>query len=173
MTLTTRDVYFSRTDGKPLKFYIRTLDGYKLAAAPETDPIFGILYQPVTAEVAKNYLLWKRRGRRMQDPFVPKSQYFNPSTGEPVRWYARLPNGKLEFFIFTLPGFHLSTGCGSTWRPWRPSKNTRSNESRKIRQRQAQTKPQRQVAHFRRRRSSRHRARRQAHFRARLTPCVR
>ena len=44
----------------------------------------------------------------MQDPFVPKSQYFNPSTGEPVRWYARLPNGKLEFF--TLPGFHPKYG---------------------------------------------------------------
>ena len=29
----TRDVYFSRTDGRPLKYFIQTLDGYKFAAA--------------------------------------------------------------------------------------------------------------------------------------------
>ena len=44
----------------------------------------------------------------MQDPSLPERQYFSPSTGGALRWYARLPNGKLEFF--TLPGFHPQYG---------------------------------------------------------------
>src|SRR5205823_9278402 len=138
----------------PLKFYIQTLDGYNLAAAPGTDPIFGIPYQPITAEVAKNYLLWKRRGGRMQDPFVPKSQYFNPSTGEPVRWYARLPNGKLEFF--TLPGFHPKYGMRLDPATLEAVHEYEKQRIEEIRERQSQTKPQRQVAHLRRRRSGSH-----------------
>jgi hypothetical protein len=68
MEFATRDVYFSRADGHPLRFYIRTLDGYKFAAAPGTDPVYGINYQPITAAVAKEYLLWQKRGGKMQDP---------------------------------------------------------------------------------------------------------
>jgi hypothetical protein len=104
----TRDVYFSRTDGRPLKYYIRTLDGYKFAAASGTDPVYGVLYQPITAEVAGHYMLWKARGGQMLDPSVPDSEYFNPGTGEPLRWYARLPNGRID--MFTLPGFHPTYG---------------------------------------------------------------
>ena len=104
----TRDVYFSRTDGRPLRYFIQTLDGYKFAAAPGTDPVYGIPYQPITAEVARHYMLWKARGGQMQDPSVPEAQYFNPGTGEPLRWYAKLPNGRID--MFTLPGFHPTYG---------------------------------------------------------------
>src|SRR5437667_7266871 len=34
MEIVTREVYFSRTDGRPLKYFIQTLDGYKFAASP-------------------------------------------------------------------------------------------------------------------------------------------
>src|SRR5947209_15609192 len=44
----------------------------------------------------------------MQDPSVPETQYFSPSTGEPLRWYATLPNGRID--MFTLPGFHPTYG---------------------------------------------------------------
>jgi hypothetical protein len=44
----------------------------------------------------------------MQDPSVPEAQYFNPATGEPLRWYAKLPNGHID--MFTLPGFHPKYG---------------------------------------------------------------
>src|SRR6266704_1329007 len=93
MEVVTRDVYFSRTDGRPLRYFVQTLDGYKFAAAPGTDPVYGVAYQPITAEVAHHYILWKARGGQMQDPSVPETQYFSPATGEPLRWYATLPNG--------------------------------------------------------------------------------
>src|SRR3989442_12008689 len=108
MEVVTRDVYFSRTDGRPLKYFIQTLDGYKFAAAPGTDPVYGISYQPITAEVAHHYILWKARGGKMQDPSVPETQYFSSSTGEPLRWYAKLPDGRID--MFTLPGFHPTYG---------------------------------------------------------------
>src|SRR6266852_2799126 len=108
MEVVTRDVYFSRTDGRPLKYFIQTLDGYKFAAAPGIDPVYGVSYQPITAEVARHYILWKARGGRMQDASVPEAQYFSPSTGEPLRWYAKLPDGRID--MFTLPGFHPTYG---------------------------------------------------------------
>src|SRR5713101_6381908 len=108
MEVVTRDVYSSRADGRPLRYFIQTLDGYKFAAAPGTDPIYGVPYQPITAEVAHQYMLWKARGGQMQDPSVPEAQYFNPGTGEPLRWYAKLPNGRID--MFTLPGFHPTYG---------------------------------------------------------------
>jgi hypothetical protein len=77
MEFLTRDVYFSRADGHPQKYYIQTLDGFKLADAPGVDPVYGIPYQPITQDVTKQYLLWKNQGGKMQDPSVPKNQYFS------------------------------------------------------------------------------------------------
>ena len=107
MEFVTRNVYFSRA-GKPARFYIKTLDGYKFAATPGTDPVHGIRYKTMTAEVAREYFLWQKRGGKIQDPTVPENRFFNPSTGDPVRWYAELPNGEIE--LFTLPGFHPTYG---------------------------------------------------------------
>src|SRR5438876_9295859 len=44
----------------------------------------------------------------MQDPAIPDDQYFSPATGEPLRWYAKLPDGRID--MFTLPGFHPTYG---------------------------------------------------------------
>jgi hypothetical protein len=104
MEFATREVYFSRADGHTLRYYIRTLDGYKFAAAPGTDPVYGINYQPITAAVAQEYLLWQKCGGKMQDPGLSESQFFSPSTGDALRWYARRPDGRID--VFTLPGFH-------------------------------------------------------------------
>lgn len=104
----TRDVYFARSDGRPLRHYILTLDGYKFAATPGTDPVYGIPYSPVTADVARAYMLWKRRGGNIEDPTLPKGRYFDPGTGEPLRWYAVTPDKKID--MFTLPGFHPTYG---------------------------------------------------------------
>jgi len=108
MEFVTRDVYFSRNDGRPLKYYVQTLEGYKLAVSPGTDPVYGLPFRPINQEVAKHYLLWKKRGGKMQDPSLPKGQYFSPATGDPLRWYARLPDGQID--MFTLPGFHPKYG---------------------------------------------------------------
>jgi hypothetical protein len=108
MEIVTRDVYFSRADGRPLKYYIQTLDGYKFAALPGVDPVYGLPYQPITADVARHYIVWKRRGGKMQDRNLPQDQNFNAATGDPLRWYARRPDGRID--MFTLPGFHPTYG---------------------------------------------------------------
>ncbi len=108
MSIITRGVYFSRSDGRPLKYYIQTLDGYRFSDSPDVDPVYGVRYMPVTAEVANHYLLWKRHGGKMQDLPLKDGRYFNPATGEPLCWYAALPNGNIE--LFALPGFHLKYG---------------------------------------------------------------
>jgi hypothetical protein len=107
MHLITRDVYFSRADGQPQKYYIKVLEGFKLADAPGVDPIWGIPYQPITKEVAKEYILWKIRTME-QAPPIPEGLYFSPSTGEPLAWYAKTPEGAIE--VFSLPGFHPTYG---------------------------------------------------------------
>ena len=106
--LVTRGVYFSRSDGKPLKYYIQTLDGYRFSDSPDVDPVYGVRYMPITAEAAGNYLLWKKHGGRMQDSVPSDGRYFNPATGEPLCWYAALPDGMIE--LFSLPGFHPKFG---------------------------------------------------------------
>jgi len=109
MDYVTRDVYFSRKDGTPLKYYIRTLDGYTLASTPGTDPVWGVPYKPITKEVARDVLLSKRRGGNIQDPSLPEGRYFDPATGEALRWYAKSPDGAID--MFTLPGFHPAYGA--------------------------------------------------------------
>jgi hypothetical protein len=108
MELVTRDVYFSRANGRPLKYYIQTLDGYKFSATPGTDPVYGIPYRPITQEMARTYIVWRARGGQMQDPSLPEGLNFNPGTGEALRWYARRPDGRID--LFTLPGFHPTYG---------------------------------------------------------------
>ena len=108
MDIATSGVYFSRADGHPLKYYILTLDGFKLSSSPGTDPVHGVAYRPVTSEVAKAYILWKRRGGPTQDPAPPEGRYFDPATGEPLSWYAETPAGRID--MFALPGFHPKYG---------------------------------------------------------------
>ena len=108
MELVTRDVYFSRADGRPLKYYVATLVGYKLASSPGVDPVYGVPYRPITSEVARDLILWNKRGGRMQDPALPEGRYFDPATGEPLRWYAVAPDGRID--MFALPGFDPKFG---------------------------------------------------------------
>src|SRR5438132_3043130 len=98
MEVVTRDVYFSRADGHPLRYFIQTRDGYKFAAAPGTDPVYGVPYQPITAEAAQHYILWKARGGNIQDPALPEGRYFDLGTGAPLRWYAKIPDGRIDMF---------------------------------------------------------------------------
>jgi len=91
MGIVTQNVYFSRADGHPLRYYIQTLDDYKFSATPGIDPVYGIQYQPITAETERAYIVWKARSGQIQDPAVPEGLNFNPATGEPMRWYTLQP----------------------------------------------------------------------------------
>ena len=108
MEFATRGVFFSRADGSPAGHYVRTLDGYEFSASPGNHPVHGVAYRPVTPDVAREFLLWRKRGGNIEDPSVAEDEYYSAATGDPVRWYARLPDGGIE--MFTLPGFHRKSG---------------------------------------------------------------
>ncbi|MFA5172862.1 MAG: hypothetical protein WC435_00460 [Candidatus Paceibacterota bacterium] len=103
----TRDVYFDRLTGKPIKFYIKTTDGFKFSNQEDFDTLYGTKYKPVTAEAMKEYLMWQKEGTLFIPNIVP-GQYFSKETGEPIIWYAERENGKYE--LFSLPGYDPLTG---------------------------------------------------------------
>ncbi len=108
MEFVTRDVYFSRADGRALRYYAKTADGFRLSATPGTDPVFGVPYQPVTSEVVKEILVWKRRGGGIPNSSHFEGPFFDTASGQAAAWFARLPDGRIE--IFSLPGFHPRYG---------------------------------------------------------------
>lgn len=68
MEFATQDVYFSRADGRPLKYYIQTLDGYKFSSTPGTDPVYGIPYQRITG--TKTNVVFFTKGQPTQTMLI-------------------------------------------------------------------------------------------------------
>lgn len=135
--LLTQDVFFSHTDGEPLKYYVRTLEGFTLSSTPGIHPVFGIPYKPITPQVARDYLRWKEGGK-LPMPEAPKGRYFDPSTGEPLAWYAKTPSGARE--VFSLPGYHPT--YGTQLKPFTPEAVAayEQQEQERARQRQEETR---------------------------------
>lgn len=107
MELATRNVYFSRADGSPAKYYIRTLDGYKFSASPGTDPVHGVPYRPMTAQVAREYLLWKSEAEKSR---TRRFQKISTSVQPPVIRCAGTPTYPTARSRCSLcPAFILST----------------------------------------------------------------
>lgn len=103
----TDNVFFDRNTGKPAKYYIKTLAGFKFSSTDDFDPQFGIKYKPIDAQTVQEYYLWKKTGK-MQVPTVQPGKYFDIITGEPIVWYADRPDGSIE--LFPLPGYDPLTG---------------------------------------------------------------
>ena len=100
----THDVYFARSDGRALRYYIRTIDGFKFSLSTGADPEFGVSFQPVTPEVFLEYLAWKRHGELTKVSTEPCPNLFSPDTGQPQCWILELPSGGFEFS--PVPGYH-------------------------------------------------------------------
>lgn len=102
----TKDLHFTFSEGKVLKWYALTPDGVKFFDRPGVEPVYGIPLKPVTPEVIRNLKILQKGDFR---PIDPKNvQFFNPITGEPQVWYYQYPDGRLEFY--DKPGYHPITG---------------------------------------------------------------
>lgn len=99
---------------QPAKYYLKTLEGFKLSNFPGFDPEFGIVqyepvvrYKPITPQIIKEYYLWQKTGE-INVPEIEPGHYFDMVTGEPLVWYVERDNGKIE--LFSLPGYDPLTG---------------------------------------------------------------
>jgi hypothetical protein len=103
----TKDIYFSFSQGKAVKWYALTPEGVRFYDRPGKDPKYGIPLRPVTPEIVRKLELLRKGGEfKPIDP--SRATFFNPITGEPQVWYYRYPDGTFEFY--DKPGFHPVTG---------------------------------------------------------------
>ncbi|MEW6001963.1 MAG: hypothetical protein AB1638_04875 [Nitrospirota bacterium] len=102
----TKDLYFTISEGKVLKWYAKTPEGVKFYDKAGVDPVYGIPLKPATPEVIRELKLLQKGDFRPIDPTTV--QFFNPFTGEPQVWYYQYPDGSLEFY--DKKGYHPVTG---------------------------------------------------------------
>ena len=101
-------VFFDRATGQPVKYYVKTLDGFTFSNGPDFDPQFGVQFKPITAKIIKDYYFWERNGAYSSLPEVMEHNYFDMTTGEPIVWYAERREGRRA--LFPLPGYDPLTG---------------------------------------------------------------
>jgi hypothetical protein len=102
------NTYFNRHTGLPQKFYVKTLEGFKLSSTEDWDPIFNVKYKPMSEEISKEYYFWKKTGKLQNIPEVEPGKYFDLLTGTPITWYVRRSNGLID--LSSLPGYDQVSG---------------------------------------------------------------
>ncbi|MFH1173471.1 MAG: hypothetical protein V1692_02990 [bacterium] len=102
------NVFFDRATGQPVKYYVKTLEGFKFSNTPDFDPMVGVKYKPINADIIRDYYFWEKNGRYSNLPEVTKGKYFDITTGEPIVWYAERAEGTRA--LFPLPGYDPLTG---------------------------------------------------------------
>jgi len=102
----TKDVQFSFSDGRTMKWYALTPEGVKFYDRSGVEPGYGIQLKPVTPEVIRHLKLIEKVEFNPVDP--EKAIWFNPTTGDPQIWYYQSAGGIFEFF--NKPGYHPLTG---------------------------------------------------------------
>ena len=107
MHIGTRNVLFA-PDGKPAKYYQKTLEGFKFSSTERFDPQSGVQYKSITPEVAREYWFWQKYSRYESVPAVTPGNYFDQLTREPIAWYVERESG--EIVLFSLPGFDPKSG---------------------------------------------------------------
>jgi hypothetical protein len=106
--ITKSPIYFDRASGIPARYYIKTMNKFKISSAPDYDPETGLKYQPITPETVKEIEMWAATGKVENMPSIVGGQYFSKLTGEPIVWYIIDSNDKVN--LFPLPGYDPSTG---------------------------------------------------------------
>lgn len=102
------NTYFDRHTGAPKKFYVKTLEGFKLSSTEDWDPVFSVKYKPMTEDISKEYYFWKKTGKLQTIPKVEPGKYFDLLTGSPITWYVRRSNGSI--YLSSLPGYDQASG---------------------------------------------------------------
>lgn len=121
-----QDVFFL-PDGTPLRCYVTTAEGIKIARRQPTaqcpiDKTYSIKYEPMTREIVHG-ILAARRGVRPKpiDPENFDGTYFDAVTSRALVWYRERPDG--TFDLFDGAGFHPQTG-----QPLAPALNTEQRQ---------------------------------------------
>ncbi len=90
------------------KCYVLTRDGkVTYGEHPGIDPATGRECRPVKPEIVER-LQEYAAGKRAQPITDPSPTFFDPRSGEPIVWYYRSKENKIQ--IFNLMGFHPDTG---------------------------------------------------------------
>ena len=90
------------------KCYVLTRDGkVTYGEHPGIDPATGRECRPVKPEIVER-LQEYTTGKRAQPITEPSPTFFDPRSGEPIVWYYRSKEDKIQ--IFNLMGFHPDTG---------------------------------------------------------------
>jgi hypothetical protein len=93
--------------GKTEKCYVLTREGIKILNHVGTDPDTGRECKLLTPQMTEKYNAYKD-GRRPQMVTEADPAFFDPVSGEPITWYAKANDGRIE--LFDLMGFHPKTG---------------------------------------------------------------
>src|SRR5262245_9568661 len=103
----SRNAVFNPADGTAVKSYVVTRDAIRYCERPGTDPTTGRQCSAVTPEIAERIEKYNSGVRPSRITGVTPV-FFAPTTGNPVVWYSRSPDGEVE--LFDLMGFNPTTG---------------------------------------------------------------
>ena len=93
--------------GESLKCYVITRDAVRYGERPGIDPETGRQCRPVTPDMVERLRAYEK-GNRPKRIAENEPVFFNLGTGEPIVWYYKNKDDKVE--IFDLMGFHPDTG---------------------------------------------------------------
>jgi|GEM_PF-3769027 len=107
MYTATQGKYFRHDTGEPTVWYsYDTYEGcYRVSSTPGYDTRTGGKLEPVTPEIAPQ--IEKRKCSRKKIETLDE-MFFDPITGQPLKWYYKADDGSYEFF--SSPGYHTLTG---------------------------------------------------------------
>jgi TPR repeat protein len=104
----TRDQFFEANSGEATKCYVLTRDGeVRYLENPGVDPVTGRTCRVYTQETAERLQAYAK-GKRPERIFQVEPSFFDLRTGEPIVWYWRDKDGRVE--LFNLMGFHPESG---------------------------------------------------------------
>jgi hypothetical protein len=93
--------------GKTEKCYVLTREGIRILNHVGIDPDTGRECKLLTPQMTEKSDAYKG-GRRPQMVTETDRAFFDPISGEPITWYAKANDGRVE--LFDLMGFHPKTG---------------------------------------------------------------
>lgn len=99
-----QELFFDPLSGQPLKWYSEVGGTVRIFTVGGFDRTYGIPLRPVTQEVVKRYLQQGGPPKLVGDK---EASFFDPSTGEPTKYYCRSPEG---IRVFDAPGYDPEYG---------------------------------------------------------------
>lgn len=103
-----KNQFFEASSGKATKCYVITRQGeVRYLEHPGVDPVTGRICRVYTQETVERLQAYAK-GQRPQRVSDLEPEFFDPRTGEPVIWYHKDREDRIE--LFNLMGFHPESG---------------------------------------------------------------